>query len=193
MRSFIAVVFAGIFLGAAPDKYDFFQQLAQAAAQLTKQPVTYDPSYYNIPYPNGDVPANKGVCADVVIRAYRKLGIDLQQLVHEDMLQNFQAYPQKWGLRQTDKNIDHRRVLNLATFFSRKGTILAVNNNAKSYQPGDIVCWMVNGKLPHIGIVVIPKSSDQQRHLIVHNIGRGQVIEDVLFSYPITGHYRYQP
>jgi len=175
------------------EKPDFYQQLAQAAAQLTTHQVTYDPSYVTIKYPNGDVPANKGVCADVVIRAYRQLGIDLQQLVHEDMQQHFQAYPKIWGLRQPDTNIDHRRVLNLATFFTRKGKRLTANNNAASYQPGDIVCWLVQGKLPHIGIVALPKSKDQQRHLIVHNIGRGQVMEDCLFSYTITGHYRYQP
>ena len=169
----------------------FADSLSDAAISLTKQKVTYDPSYYSIPYPNGDVPADKGVCSDVVIRAYRKLGIDLQKLVHEDMKANFGKYPKKWGLKKTDTNIDHRRVPNLMTFFERKGTVLVKSTNAADYKPGDIVCWDLGGGITHIGIVVNRKSADNKRFMIVHNIGGGQVLADCLFSYTIIGHYRY--
>jgi uncharacterized protein YijF (DUF1287 family) len=171
---------------------DFFIQLADSAITLTENKVFYDPAYFQIPYPNGDVPSNKGVCTDVVIRTYRKLNIDLQKLVHEDMKTNFHKYPRNWGLSKPDRNIDHRRVPNLMTFFSRFGTLLKTTVNAKDYNPGDIVCWNLGGGLTHIGLVVNKKSVDGERHLIVHNIGNGQVIEDVLFSYEIIGHYRYK-
>lgn len=169
----------------------FADSLSDAALSLTKQKVTYDPSYYSIPYPNGDVPADIGVCADVIIRAYRKLGIDLQKLVHEDMKANFSKYPKKWGLKKTDTNIDHRRVPNLMNFFERKGTVLIKSTNASDYKPGDIVCWDLGGGITHIGIVVNRKSADNKRYMIVHNIGGGQVLADCLFSYTIIGHYRY--
>lgn len=169
----------------------FADSLSDAALSLTKQKVTYDPSYYSIPYPNGDVPADIGVCADVIIRAYRKLGIDLQKLVHEDMKANFSKYPKKWGLKKTDTNIDHRRVPNLMKFFERKGTVLIKSTNASDYKPGDIVCWDLGGGITHIGIVVNRKSADNKRYMIVHNIGGGQVLADCLFSYTIIGHYRY--
>jgi uncharacterized protein YijF (DUF1287 family) len=169
---------------------DFPEKLSTAALELTKDKVTYDPSYFSIPYPNGDVPANKGVCTDVVIRAYRKLGIDLQKEVHEDMKKNFDKYPKKWGLKKTDTNIDHRRVPNLMTFFSRKGTVKKIFGNPEDFVPGDIVTWDLNGNgLTHIGIVVNKKSRDNKRFLIVHNIGGGQITEDCLFSWKITGHY----
>jgi uncharacterized protein YijF (DUF1287 family) len=171
---------------------DFAGKLSDAAISLTKVKVKYDPSYYTIPYPGGDVPADRGVCTDVIVRAYRKLGIDLQKEVHEDMKANFSKYPKKWGMKGTDKNIDHRRVPNLMTFFSRKGKVKPVTNNASDYIPGDIVTWNLTGGLTHIGIVVNKKSSDGKRYLIVHNIGAGQVIEDCLFSFTITGHYTYQ-
>jgi hypothetical protein len=167
------------------------QKLSAAALELTKQEVIYDPSYFSIPYPNGDVPSNKGVCTDVIIRAYRKLGVDLQKEVHEDMKSNFSAYPKNWGLKSTDRNIDHRRVPNLMTYFKRKGAAQPVTKNAHNYLPGDVVTWRLDGGLTHIGIVVDRKSSDGKRPLIVHNIGRGQVVEDCLFSFEITGHYRY--
>jgi uncharacterized protein YijF (DUF1287 family) len=166
------------------------KSLADCAIELTKDEVQYDPSYFTIPYPMGDVPKNKGVCTDVVIRAYRKLGIDLQQLVHEDMKTNFNVYPKNWGLQHPDKNIDHRRVPNLMTFFTRKGTVLPVTQLASNYKAGDIVCWNLGGGITHIGIV-----SNQINNgipLIIHNVGGGQVIEDVLFKYhKIIGHYRY--
>lgn len=165
--------------------------LAEAAFQLTKDKVIYDPAYVVLKYPMGDVPANKGVCTDVVIRAYRKLGVDLQKLVHEDMSRNFSIYPKKWGRKKADKNIDHRRVYNLMKFFERFGTVKKISTQAKDYQPGDIVCWLLGGKLSHIGIVSSIKSDDGLRYQIVHNIGAGQVLEDVLFDYEIIGHYSY--
>lgn len=166
--------------------------LSNAALSLTKQNVSYDPSYFSIDYPNGDVPSDKGVCTDVIIRAYRKLDVDLQKKVHEDMKANFSLYPQNWGLRNTDKNIDHRRVPNLMTFFKRKGAEKPITANVKDYLPGDIVCWSLGGGLTHIGIVVNKKDSNGKRNLIVHNIGAGQVLEDCLFKYKIIGHYRYK-
>ena len=167
-------------------------KLNDAAIGLTNQKVVYDPSYFKITYPNGDVPADKGVCTDVVIRAYRKLGIDLQRLVHEDMEKNFNLYPNKWGLRKTDTNIDHRRVHNLMVFFARKGVKKRISDQAADYLPGDIVCWDLNGKQSHIGLVINKKSADGKRYLIVHNIANGQEIADCLFSWKIIGHYQYK-
>lgn len=166
--------------------------LSEAALELTDHQVTYDPSYFSIAYPNGDVPEDKGVCTDVVIRAYRKLGIDLQKEVHEDMKANFDQYPKIWGLKRTDKNIDHRRVPNLMTFFERQGAAKSITNNAVDYLPGDIVCWNLGGATTHIGVVVSKKSPDGKRHLIVHNIGDGQVLEDCLFNFRIIGHYQFR-
>ncbi|KQC30844.1 DUF1287 domain-containing protein [Flagellimonas eckloniae] len=165
--------------------------LVNAALELTKQQVTYDPSYFSIDYPNGDVPSDKGVCTDVVIRAYRKTGVDLQKLVHEDMKANFTNYPKIWGLTSTDKNIDHRRVPNLMTFFKHKGAEKPITDNPEDYLPGDVVCWNLGGAVTHIGIVVNKKSNNGNRNLIVHNIGSGQVLEDMLFDFKIIGHYRY--
>ena len=164
--------------------------LTKSAHLLTLQDVQYDPSYFSIDYPNGDVPAGKGVCTDVVIRAYRGIGIDLQKLVHEDMKANFRLYPKNWGMKRTDRNIDHRRVPNLMTYFKRHGTSLNITKNKSDYKPGDIVCWRLPGNLTHIGIVSSKRASSGN-YLIIHNIGAGQVYEDVLFSYKIIGHYRY--
>ncbi|MDO5970934.1 DUF1287 domain-containing protein [Flavivirga aquimarina] len=166
--------------------------LSDCALELTKQKVTYDPSYFSIAYPNGDVPSDKGVCTDVVIRAYRKIGIDLQKEVHEDMKAHFDLYPKIWGLKNTDKNIDHRRVPNLMTYFKRQGAEKEVTQNPDDYKPGDIVCWNLRGAITHIGIVVNKKSNDGKRYLIVHNIGSGQVLEDCLFDFKIIGHYRLE-
>lgn len=177
-------------LGTTQDK--FYSKLSDAALTLTNDHVIYDGSYRKIPYPNGDVPENIGVCTDVVIRAYRKLNIDLQKEVHEDMKPNFSKYPKIWGLKTTDTNIDHRRVPNLQVFFTRKGITLPVTDTPEDYKPGDIVTWMLPGNLPHIGIVVNKKSADGKRYKIVHNIGGGQVLEDMIFDYTITGHYRYK-
>jgi uncharacterized protein YijF (DUF1287 family) len=167
------------------------QILSDAAIELTRQRVTYDPSYFSISYPNGDIPSDKGVCTDVVIRAFRKTGIDLQKEVHEDMKSNFTLYPKNWGLKTTDKNIDHRRVPNLMKFFERKGTVKNKSTNPNDYKPGDIICWNLSGGITHIGIVVDRKSSDKKRYMIVHNIGAGQVLEDCMFDFRIIGHYRY--
>ncbi|MBN8576627.1 MAG: DUF1287 domain-containing protein [Cytophagales bacterium] len=169
---------------------DFFQELSKAALSLTAQKVSYDPQYFKIDYPNGDVPADRGVCTDVVVRAYRKVGVDLQQEVHEDMQANFDAYPNHWGLKKTDTNIDHRRVPNLMKFFERQGSALSIADNATNYKPGDVVCWNLGRGILHIGIVVNQKAENSQRLLIVHNIGDGQVAEDILFQYKIIGHYR---
>jgi uncharacterized protein len=152
---------------------------------------SYDPNYRRIGYPNGDVPRQTGVCTDVVIRAYRHAGVDLQVLVHEDMKSAFSAYPKNWGLRRPDTNIDHRRVPNLATFFRRKGTALAVTRKGADYRPGDIVTWRLSSGVPHIGVISDVPVRGTDRHLVVHNIGSGAQIEDVLFSYALTGHYRY--
>lgn len=169
----------------------FKERLADSAFVLTQQRVTYDPSYFRLDYPNGDIPANKGVCTDVVIRAYRKLGIDLQKQVHEDMKANFDEYPKNWGLTKPDKNIDHRRVPNLMVFFSRHGTVKGISQDPQNFNPGDIVCWNLGGGITHIGIVSNLRSHDGRRNLIIHNIGVGQVAEDVLFDYQLIGHYTY--
>lgn len=173
----------------------FSDKLVAAALERAEHQVRYDGRYLRIAYPNGDVPADIGVCTDVVIRSYRALGIDLQQLVHEDMRADFDLYPSKriWGLTRPDSNIDHRRVPNLETFFSHHGERLAISRQGSAYQPGDLVTWMLPGNLPHIGIVVNKRSDDGQRPLIVHNIGAGPVLADMLFDYNITGHYRFHP
>lgn len=171
----------------------FAEKLSNAAIQIIDKDVVYTPDYVKLKYPNGDVPAKTGVCTDVIIRAYRKLNIDLQKEVHEDMVANFTKYPnlKKWGLKTTDKNIDHRRVPNLEVFFGRKGKTLLITQNANDYKTGEIVTWMINDKLPHIGIITHLKSKDGKRNLIVHNVGNGQVLEDCLFSYTIVGHFQY--
>lgn len=172
----------------------FEEKLSDAAISIIDPSINYDPAYFSIQYPNGDIPANKGVCTDVIIRTYRKLSIDLQKQVHEDMIVNFPKYPnlEKWGMTKTDTNIDHRRVPNLEVFFERKGTRLPVSKEAKDYKTGEIVTWMINGKLPHIGIITNKKSEDGKRNLIVHNVGGGQVLADCLFEYKIVGHYSYK-
>lgn len=173
------------------------EHLSQAAIARTYQRVRYDGRYIPIAYPMGDVPANIGVCTDTVVRSYRRLGVDLQRLVHEDMSRAFHAYPNlsKWGLTAPDPNIDHRRVHNLKVFFSRHGRRLPVTNNPADYRPGDLVTWdLRNGGQEHIGLVVNRRSpTDPNRYMIVHNIANGDRMEDVLFSMPITGHYRYLP
>jgi len=177
-----------------PSEAGVVQRLVAAALERTQHDVTYNGAYLRIPYPGGDVPARIGVCTDVVIRAYRAgLGVDLQQRVHEDMRRAFTRYPQIWGLRRPDPNIDHRRVPNLRVFLTRHGRKLPVTRKPDDYRPGDLVTWMVNGNLPHIGIVTDRRSADGKRPLVVHNIGRGPRLEDMLFDYPVTGHYRYLP
>ncbi|MES2319520.1 MAG: DUF1287 domain-containing protein [Pseudomonadota bacterium] len=168
------------------------QAEALVAAARTQIGVTlkYDPRYEKLAYPNGDVPIERGVCTDVVIRAYRKLGIDLQLLVHQDMRSNWHAYPHLWQTKAPDRNIDHRRVPNLQAYFTRHGRTLAPVTDPRSYLPGDIVTWKV--PLPHVGIVSGEKSAAGVP-LVIHNIGAGTQQEDRLFAWPITGHYRFAP
>lgn len=169
--------------------------LVKAAIERTNHQVIYDGSYRVINYPGGDVPANSGVCTDVIIRSYRSLGLDLQKRVHQDIKANFSKYPSKriWGLNKPDTNIDHRRVPNLQVFFSRHGQTLPITDKVNDYLPGDIVTWMLPNNLPHIGIVTNRNNEKTGNPMIVHNIGAGPKLEDMLFSYSITGHYRYLP
>jgi uncharacterized protein YijF (DUF1287 family) len=192
------IVTSGLFFACSKSNNDasaqttFALQLAKAAVSLTADEVEYDPSYFTLSYPNGDVPANKGVCTDVVIRTYRKMHIDLQELVHEDMKNRFNEYPQKWGLKGPDKNIDHRRVPNLMCFFGRYGKTKGISNTRSEYLPGDIVCWDLGNGLLHIGMLSDIKTSDGERYQVVHNIGAGQVLDDCLFNYKIIGHYSFE-
>ena len=188
LKCFIAGALACLAIGsAAGSPAESLVAAAQSQVGVTLQ---YDGRYEKLAYPGGDVPIGRGVCTDVVVRAYRKLGIDLQQLVHQDMARAFGAYPQLWQLKRPDRNIDHRRVPTLATYFTRHGEQLAVSKDGRDYRPGDIVTWMVGPKLPHIGIVGDTTSSAGVP-LIFHNIGSGTKLEDMLFAYPITGHYRF--
>ncbi len=151
---------------------------------------SYDPAYVRLKYPGGDVPETTGVCADVIVRAFRAQGVDLQQALHEDMQRNFSQYPKKWGMKRPDTNIDHRRVYNLMKFFERQGKSLPVTYNAEDYLPGDVVAWDLGGGQGHIGIVTHYKTPDG-RPMMGHNIAYGTNIEDALFFWPIIGHYRY--
>ena len=165
-------------------------RIVDAARIQIGKTIFYDPSYRVLGYPNGDVPMNRGVCTDVVIRAFRSaLNMDLQQLVHEDMKRNFSRYPQKWGLKRPDKNIDHRRVPNLETFLKRQGWSLKVTDSRADYLPGDLVTGIVPPHLPHI-MIVSDKKNRNGRPLVIHNIGSGVLEEDRLFEFELTGHYR---
>ena len=166
-------------------------RVIEGAKQQVGVTVGYDPAYRRIAYPNGDVPRTTGVCTDVIIRAYRHAGTDLQVLVHQDMKANFSKYPKNWGLRKPDTNIDHRRVPNLATFFTRRGGKLPVTRRGADYKPGDIVTWRLASGVPHIGLVSDVRARGTDRYLVVHNIGGGAQLEDVLFAYTLTGHYRW--
>ncbi len=167
-------------------------KLAHAALDRTRHDVRYEPAYVKLAYPGGDVDPATGVCTDEIIRACRALGLDLQKLVHEDMKANFSKYPKNWGLSRPDRNIDHRRVPNLQTFLKRQGAELPVTSNAEDYHPGDIVTCTVPPHLPHI-MMVVPAPDGGSRPWVVHNIGRGPQLEDNLFTYPLTGHYRWRP
>ncbi len=152
----------------------------------------YTQKYYTISYPNGDVPKETGACTDVVIRSFRAADVDLQKEVHEDMKANFSKYPTKWGLKNPDTNIDHRRVPNLQTFFERQGKSLEITENGEDFKPGDVVSWDLNGKgMTHIGLISNIWNAKEKRYLIIHNIGGGTNLEDRLFDWEITGHYRY--
>ena len=218
MKSLIAVTFVAISFVLASCSETALRKLSSLSAEqpsvqrpelgeITSQPIrdvltsareqlkvttNYTQEYRVIPYPNGDMPADTGACTDVIIRAFRKAGVDLQKEVHEDMAANFSAYPQKWGLARTDTNIDHRRVPNLQTFFTRKGKSIAISSRGADYEPGDVVTWNLDGKgMTHIGLVSNDWKAPEQRYLIIHNIGGGVAEEDRLFAWKITGHYRY--
>lgn len=184
----LAAGFAALAQGPAADVAAIVVEAARAQVGVT---VIYDGSYRRIGYPGGDIPVERGVCTDVLIRAYRKAGIDLQVLVHEDMSRDFGAYPHLWGLGAPDSNIDHRRVQNLRTFFSRHGKALPASASAKDYRAGDIVIWRLPSGVPHIGLVSSRDVPGAGRPLVVHNIGQGAREEDVLFEYTVTGHFRY--
>lgn len=167
-------------------------KLVRAARAQIGVTTRYDGAYRRIRYPMGDVPAQAGVCTDVVVRAWRAQGVDLQQLVHEDMRRAWHAYPKLWGLKRPDTNIDHRRVPNLAVFFRRRGQSLPASRQPEDYRPGDMVTWMLPGNLPHIGIISDRKSASGTP-LVIHNVGAGTQEEDALLRWPVTGHYRYRP
>jgi uncharacterized protein len=174
---------------AAATRQEFTRKLVAAAIERTRHSVRYVSDYVGISYPGGDVPEGTGVCTDEVIRSYRAIGIDLQKEVHEDMLRNFDLYRHKWQ-RHPDTNIDHRRVPNLMVFFSRKGERLPTSTRSEDYSPGDIVAWDLGGGVTHIGIVVDHRGPSRH-YMVVHNIGRGPQMEDVLFDWKVIGHYRY--
>lgn len=187
----IAVAVA--FLIAAPLAADVRGRLVAGAKSQVGVTRVYDSSYRQLRYPGGDVPPERGVCADVIVRAFRHAGLDLQVLVHEDMKASFGSYPRNWGLRRPDANIDHRRVPNLATFFRRRGASLRVSQQGADYQPGDVVTWRLPGVgLPHIGIVSDVPEPGTDRYRMVHNIGAGAQMEDVLFAFEVTGHFRWR-
>jgi uncharacterized protein YijF (DUF1287 family) len=167
------------------------KQLLEAAIEQSKVTTGYDPAWVKIDYPNGDVPSDTGVCSDVVVRSFRKAGIDLQKEVHEDMTRAWSAYPKRWGASGTDTNIDHRRVLNLMTYFDRLGKSLPITNVRANYLPGDVVAWQLSDGVEHIGILTNLSSEPDKHYLIVHNIGMGARIEDVLLAWKVIGHYRY--
>lgn len=194
VTALLVLVFAlGCTTGSAWANVERTARLLAAGIEQTAIPTKYDSAYRVIPYPNGDVPMQLGVCADVIIRAYRAIGLDLQQLVHEDMRRHFSLYPKLWKLKRPDSNIDHRRVPNMQVFFRRFGTVLPATRRATDYRPGDLVTWNLRGNkgsLPHIGIVS-DRTAPGGNPLIIHNIGPGPQLQDMLFAYAITGHYRY--
>ena len=174
-----------------PIKSPLVKQVVEDAIEQTGYTFSYDPSYVKLSYPGGDVPRDRGVCSDVVVRAFRKAGVDLQKEVHEDMKRSFSYYPQQWGAKRPDSNIDHRRVPNLMTYFKRARKDLPLTRDPKEYLPGDVVAWDLGNGLVHIGLVSNLKEQGAERHTIIHNIGSGARIEDVLFSWKVIGHYRY--
>ena len=189
MRIFLGLIFS--ILATSPVFAD--QALVEAAQDRLKQRITYNGAYMKLDYPGGDVPANIGVCTDVLIRSYRAAyGFDFQKAIHEDMKANFSTYPKNWGLKRTDRNIDHRRVPNLETYLIRQGASLGISREPSDFQPGDIVSWRLAGGLPHIGIVSDRKAADGTP-LIIHNVGVGPQEEDVLFLYKMNGHFRFIP
>ena len=191
LRALLVLLLLWPVLAAAEPAETLPKRLVEGGYAQIGVTLSYDPTYRVIPFPGGDVPQAAGVCTDVLIRAYRRLGIDLQALVNQDMHRDFSAYPTIWHMAHPDPNIDHRRVPNLATFFRRHGQSLAVTADPHDYRPGDIVTWTLPGGLGHIGLV--SDRYEEGRPLVVHNIGAGAQLEDVLFAFKITGHYRYLP
>jgi uncharacterized protein YijF (DUF1287 family) len=189
MKAVLLIALVAVWPSAAVCADD---ELAAAALARTRFDITYDGAYRAIDYPGGDVPANTGVCTDVVIRALRALGTDLQRLVHEDMTEHFDLYPSTWGLTRPDSNIDHRRVPNLEVFFRRHGIALPIARLAEDHRPGDIVSWRLPNGRPHIGVVGPEKVPGTQRYYVVHNIGAGPQSEDVLLAFDPVGHFRYR-
>jgi uncharacterized protein len=182
----LCVIAPSALMAQKPVRLPLFLQSAYAQVGKT---VTYDPAYERIAFPGGDVPLERGVCTDVIVRAYRGIGVDLQALVNRDMRKAFRAYPKAWGLSRPDPNIDHRRVQNLEVFFKRHGKELPVSKEPGDYKPGDIVTWRLPDGRPHIGLVSDRRSGGVP--LIVHNIGAGAEVENTLFEFKIAGHYRY--
>lgn len=195
-KAIVGIVYISLLFSGFVQETSFFERLVTRAIEQTNKKVDYVPDYVRISYPNGDVPANTGVCTDLVIRAYRGVGIDLQKAVHEDMLAHFGDYPQLWKLKKPDSNIDHRRVPNLMTFFKRRHAALKITKDPSDYKPGDLVTWNLQNQntmsgITHIGIVTNRRSEDGERFLVAHNIGAGNQLEDMLFSYVIIGHFRF--
>lgn len=197
-----ALIFTALLILTASTAGGFGQQSVRVSSPTIKAVVEsalnqtsvtryYDPAYVKLAYPGGDPPADRGVCADVIVRAFRNAGVDLQKEIHEDMKSHFSAYPNKWGARRPDTNIDHRRVPNLMTYFGRMGKAIPISQSSADYKPGDVVAWQLSGEITHIGIVSNALSGSPRRYLMVHNIGEGARLEDVLFSWKIIGHYRY--
>ena len=189
----LAAAIPTVALATAEGKQEAWSaRLVEAAERQVGVTLRYDPAYVRLDYPNGDLPRDRGVCTDVVIRAYRDaFGLDLQRLVHEDMRANFAAYPRKWGMTRPDRSIDHRRVQNLETFFERRGTARKTPREAADFRPGDLVTQRLPGELPHIAVVTARRAGT--RPLLAHNIGSGAKVEDILFAYRIVGHYRFEP
>jgi uncharacterized protein YijF (DUF1287 family) len=188
LLSLLFFLFLNVTLSAQDSR---FQKICEHALQQTLKPCTYDPAYRSIKYPGGDVPDSLGVCTDVIIRAYRAVGIDLQQLIHEDMKKAHAEYNKRRLTKKLDTNIDHRRCPNMETFFTRKGAVRPITKNEKDYQPGDIVFWDIAAG--HVGLVVNQKVPFMDRYYLVHNICCGPKKEDFLFAAKITGHYRWMP
>lgn len=192
-RAAAAALLLGAFLSGRPAWPDpapeqVRKSLAGAAARQVGVTTLYDPSYVRLAYPNGDVPADRGVCTDVVVRAFRAVGVDLQVEVHKDMKKNFSVYPRAWGMKRPDRNIDHRRVPNLMKYFERKGKSVPLDG---AYEPGDVVAWRLSNGLLHVGVMAEDRVPGTKRRYVIHNIGSGAQKEDVLFAFEILGHYRW--
>lgn len=194
MVSASSIGFNGRLAAATLQSERWALKLVEAAKSQIGVTVIYDPAYVGLKFPNGDVPRDRGVCSDVVIRAYRDaFGFDLQEAVHKDMKANFSSYPTRWGLKRPDRNIDHRRVLNLAKFFERRGARLQVSDRGEDFLPGDIIEQVLPGNLPHMAIVSDQVAPGSNHPMVIHNIGGGTRLEDRLFTFELIGHFRFPP